>query len=387
MLRTMFSVAKGTLTGISAVVIYCLFTIWVLLWLWIFGQVVVYIVVTLVSLLTKTPLGSAHSYVSYKQRIEKEEKAAKQQAKLDEESSKREAEEAAVRAQYDEAVGDILNDENFQDYRQYFLKSKRNKIHIMQEEMHAARLYKALGKISIKELVESQENMQKLANLDSESEAVKQFFVEWAKRRVMYNDKTGKYRSSAFAPIDAKTTSDKPGENGEAAVDYTLKWWIKEHGGIVISKDCKSKYSDHCIMLQAESENEPQEFDHIVVTHGGVVHIETKDYAGEIEIIDEDTWKRRLANGSEETMRSPASQVRRHQHVIRQIVPESYEVFPLICLSNEKTTYTGSENCSIPVVNIRTLESVLNSIDQKQTITDKEAELLTSLINSHKKKG
>ena len=116
------------------------------------------------------------------------------------------------------------------------------------------------------------------------------------------------------------------------------------------------------------------------------MHIETKDYAGHIDIIDEDTWKRKQSNGPEVTMRSPASQVRRHQHIIRQIVPESYEVVPLICLSNERTTYTGGENCSIPVVNIRTLESALNGIDEKQTITDKEMTLLAQIINGKKKK-
>lgn len=57
------------------------------------------------------------------------------------------------------------------------------------------------------------------------------------------------------------------GVEGEANVNYMLKWWLSSHPGyIMVASDCFSQYSASCIRLAAwDFMREPQEIDHLLV--------------------------------------------------------------------------------------------------------------------------
>lgn len=154
------------------------------------------------------------------------------------------------------------------------------------------------------------------------------------------------------------------GAEGEADVDYRLKWWLKKHPECrLIPKDCTSKYSDACIRLRAPGGSESQEIDHILVSPMGVIHIETKNYGGVIDVTDTDTWRRKKTGKLlwDET-ESPAFQLQRHEQVIEEIVGSGVPVFGLICIANKDTQIRHSERSEYPIVKAAHLNRALDQM-------------------------
>lgn len=160
----------------------------------------------------------------------------------------------------------------------------------------------------------------------------------------------------------------KKGKDGEKAVNYKLRWWAESkkardpsYQAFLIQYDCQSKYSNSCIRLTASrvAQGEPQEFDHILVTSSGVIVIETKNYNGIIEVVNNGTWK---LNG--QLIESPNAQVERHRVVLFNILKKfQVPIHSFICIADSNATIIDASNSSVPVVNIRDLESYLDSID------------------------
>ena len=84
--------------------------------------------------------------------------------------------------------------------------------------------------------------------------------------------------------------------HGENNVEYIIKWFVASNDGkhiLAIKGDCESKYRYDCILLRnPEFIDEPQEYDHILVTPAGIVIIETKDWKGTIDINADGKWIR-----------------------------------------------------------------------------------------------
>lgn len=140
--------------------------------------------------------------------------------------------------------------------------------------------------------------------------------------------------------VQDKRTSDA----GEDNVDYALKWIVAELGDsvAVIKKNCESKYRKDCILLMnSEFIDEPQEYDNILVCQAGVILIETKHWKGKIQIRPDGKWVRTPDDGSEPVgIESPAYQLRRHEVLVRSILPD-IPVFSVLCFSNDSAILEG----------------------------------------------
>lgn len=156
------------------------------------------------------------------------------------------------------------------------------------------------------------------------------------------------------------------GVEGEANVNYMLKWWLSSHPGyIMVTSDCFSQYSASCIRLAAwDFMREPQEIDHLLVGPAGVIHIETKDYIGSIDVQTTTYWRRDKGNnGQSVPFNSPAFQVNRHDAVIKHIAGPDVPVHAVICLANKNVELLHAEKSEIPIVCLRDMETYLNNLD------------------------
>ena len=181
--------------------------------------------------------------------------------------------------------------------------------------------------------------------------------------------------------LEQKNAPAKKGEAGEQNVQYILRWWAADSNSILMEKDCISPFGTKCIrLMNKDLIGEPQEFDHVLVTPAGVIHIETKTYSGTLTVVTNDTWMR-----YGEKFTSPASQVRRHDTLMRSIVPNT-RVYSLICIADEKAEIRDDENSEIPIVTIRNLESVLTSIieNTETRLSEEEMSQIAEKINSKK---
>lgn len=181
----------------------------------------------------------------------------------------------------------------------------------------------------------------------------------------------------------------RKGEEGEKAVNYKLRWWSESkkvrdpsYKILPIQYDCQSKYSDACIRLASScvAQGEAQEFDHILVTSSGIFLIETKNYSGVVEVINNGTWK---LNG--QFIESPNAQVERHRVLLFNILENFHvPIYSFICIADTKATILGSSNSNVPVVSIRDLEFYLDSIDIAPRISENLLWKIFHCINSAK---
>lgn len=156
------------------------------------------------------------------------------------------------------------------------------------------------------------------------------------------------------------------GANGEADVNYRLTWWVSKHPEYkMVTADCFSSYSASCIRIAAwDYIKEPQEIDHMLVGPAGVIHIETKDYIGQITVRNTQFWERDVWNNGRVTpFTSPAFQVERHDDVIRHIVGDGVPVHAIICLSNKNAAVNDAEKSEVPIVCLRDLGEYLDKLN------------------------
>lgn len=176
--------------------------------------------------------------------------------------------------------------------------------------------------------------------------------------------------------------SKMAGDLGEEKVEYALKW-LAAKGYQVVSRNCKSKYSDACILLcNKDYINEAQEYDHILVSGTSVIAIETKNLAGKITIESDESWTQEK-DGECFGITNPCFQILRHHDLLASIVPQAH-IIDVICIANEKTVIVDSENSRIPIVKVDQLNRY---IEETCPITDElkeEEDSIIALIEQHK---
>ena len=185
------------------------------------------------------------------------------------------------------------------------------------------------------------------------------------------------------------------GPEGERYVDRNLDIWCRTHPAFLpVKKDCVSNYSNHCIKLGNKgSPITPQEYDHILVGPGIIIHIETKSYGGQLEVVNEDQWRRKNKSGNGyEILDSPYNQALRHDMLLRSIVGGNVSVVPLICLADACVKITRQEYAGdIELVGIASLQARLSEIYERysevypQDASDlDETDRLLALLDDHK---
>lgn len=140
------------------------------------------------------------------------------------------------------------------------------------------------------------------------------------------------------------------GAMGEKEVEYVLKWLTDDY--YVIEKDCTSKYTNRCILLENQTFiDESQEYDHIVVGPQGVFLIETKNYSGQLHIDHQGNWLRKKKREEEWLPEiNPGQQVVRHHVLMESIVGKEVPIIDVICLAHPNIMTSGLENANIPVI-------------------------------------
>lgn len=139
---------------------------------------------------------------------------------------------------------------------------------------------------------------------------------------------------------------------GEVEVDYAIKWFLAEYEFTIvpIKKDCESKYRFDCILLsKPDFIDEPQEYDHILVSDAGVIIIETKHWTGRVEIRRDGKWIRESTNDDGKYSvfgeKNPIAQLKRHEILMKKILP-GVPVYSMLCFSNKHVILDGIENCT-----------------------------------------
>lgn len=182
---------------------------------------------------------------------------------------------------------------------------------------------------------------------------------------------------------DDKTIISDWGQIGEKEVEYVLKWLTDDF--YVIEKDCSSKYSDECILLENEEFiDEHQEYDHIVVGPQGIFLIETKNYSGKLHIDNQGNWLRMKKNEYEwvpET--NPAQQVIRHHVLMESIVGKEVPIIDVVCLAHPDIVTTGIENAKVTVMKKDMLGDFIMGY-KGNILSRDEIESIVLKINQHK---
>ena len=174
---------------------------------------------------------------------------------------------------------------------------------------------------------------------------------------------------------------------GENKVDYAIKWCKAEMRDslVVIEPNCESKYRYDCILLhKPDYIEDAQEYDHILVTTAGILLIETKNWDGKILIRPDGKWLRESSSGYMIGTDSPAFQMRRHEMLIKSILP-GVPVHSFLCISGATAVIEGREFFNnYPIVFVDQLEEKIAEITAKQRYSQSDVESMVAIIEAHK---
>ncbi len=173
---------------------------------------------------------------------------------------------------------------------------------------------------------------------------------------------------------------------GEADVEYALKWILAANKGIFVPiiGDCESNRRINCIWLKNPAFiNEPQEFDHLLVCAAGIISIETKNWKDRIEIREDGKWIR-YSDNAEFGVESPKAQVQRHEALLKSILPD-VPVFSLLCFSHASVVVDGKENFdACPIITKDNLGDAIQAICSAAVYTEEEVSQIVAKIESYK---
>ena len=187
---------------------------------------------------------------------------------------------------------------------------------------------------------------------------------------------------------ERKQKIENSNDPGERQVEYALKWFMAAHEDevIAVDKNCESKYRYNCILLcKPDFIDEPQEYDHILVTPSGIIIIETKHWQGAVKINSAGKWMRRK-NEIEQFVgiESPKFQMRRHQLLINKILP-NIPVYSILCFSNGKIILEGTEFFTdYPLTTVENLEETLSEIQNNNKFSIEDMKQIVNAIDNHK---
>lgn len=176
---------------------------------------------------------------------------------------------------------------------------------------------------------------------------------------------------------ESESAIREAGEKGENEVSYALKWLDNYE---IFDK---SRNNGKAIELKnLQYIDESQEYDHILVGNNGLIIIETKAYSGKIVIDKTGNWSREK-DGEVKGIRNPLQQVRRHEKLLKSIIPDNIEVSSIICIAKDSAMIEGSENSVIPVVKCDQLVEYIESNNTVAKLSDQQVEECCKVIREH----
>ncbi len=148
----------------------------------------------------------------------------------------------------------------------------------------------------------------------------------------------------------------RSGERGEQQVMHALSWLPQEQYA-----------SFNQIYIAAKGRG--QQFDHLVVGHNGIFHIETKNHSGRITVTPEGNWEiTRTIAGKVRTegMESPLEQIRRHEMVLKDFLDEllgkhRIPIQEIVVIANPKSMLKGEQHSPFVILKReKLLDFILN---------------------------
>lgn len=166
----------------------------------------------------------------------------------------------------------------------------------------------------------------------------------------------------------------RAGRAAEEAVEALLRRWVRRRRGWhLVERDCSGPYSDRCILLLPPRSQAPQELDHVLVGPAGVVAVETKNYGGVIQVVSDDVWRRGRRGERLRKTESPAAQVRRHESVLRAVLPPGVPVYSVVCIANDGAELRDRRRSRLPVVTAAELPRWLDRLSRRLSPAEAEA--------------
>ena len=181
-----------------------------------------------------------------------------------------------------------------------------------------------------------------------------------------YDRYISKYRNMPELEISSEEKKDaiiQAGIRGEEEVEYQLKWLGKEFTSL-------RKDVDRIVLNNPLVPEDPQEFDHILISKHAIYLIETKNYKDRIRIKENGNWIRINKNGGQEGTESPVAQVVRHHKVLESVLEKNNVECPIvdiICIANRTAIIEGEENSSVAVVKSDELIRFIENDDKEKT--------------------
>lgn len=124
------------------------------------------------------------------------------------------------------------------------------------------------------------------------------------------------------------------------------------------------------------------QIDHIFINCHGVFVIETKNYFGDIKVIeDENIW---LKTVKKETIRiaNPLKQNKSHKQIIKRILESKYDVISLVVFIRNNAPYLGDEN----VINFKDLNAFIDCYPYRKELNEEEIDDAYKIIKSNASK-
>lgn len=177
-------------------------------------------------------------------------------------------------------------------------------------------------------------------------------------------------------------------DSGEKNVEYTLRWILHNTDSYIvpIQKDCESKYRYNCILLRkSDFIDEPQEYDHILVSPAGIILIESKYWNGLVRYLPDGQLLRKVDGGDFCGENDTISQINRHMILMKQIAP-NIPVYNVLCLAHNNVIIEGREFCdNFSIVSVNQLGQFIHKLccDNRRYSNDQIDEI-AKLINTYK---
>lgn len=220
---------------------------------------------------------------------------------------------------------------------------------------------------------------QRVKNVESQKVKAKEMYQNFRREGALIIDNKGfpqeRCKFDIFKKKEEIDSIVKKLQNsidaGEEEVEYAIRWLCAESAFHfkAIKKNCETKYRYGCILLKNPGFiDEQQEYDHILVSDGGIILIETKNWKGKVEIRSDGKWVRDSENnGCLVGVESPLYQIQRHEALIKSILP-NVAIYSLLVFSNSSLMLEGRENCNMcRVIYVDQLkETVMNILSSSE---------------------
>lgn len=144
---------------------------------------------------------------------------------------------------------------------------------------------------------------------------------------------------------------------------------------------CYYKLLNDVSFINEKSEMSHQ-VDHVLIHPHGVFVIETKNYYGEISIVDGESYWLKNIRGKVDKIHNPLKQNKNHVRTIKKILANKYETISLVVFVKNNAPYLDDEN----VINLKDLLLFIESYPYQKLLNKNEINEIYQKISENCRK-